>query len=81
MCIIYSDNLQKIVAVWQTLKVHNPFDEDEVSSLTGLPIPYIRKNVSILLGNSIVYVDGKVNQYALQFIRTRIVKMIKGGKK
>lgn len=78
MCLIDNDKLQKVVAVWQ--RIGHPHKISDIAQLTGLPEGFIKNNLPILIGNGVVYEDGRVNQYALQFIRSRIIKILKGKK-
>lgn len=79
MCIIGDSGLIKIVAVWGSLGKVGDLEELEIR--TGLSKSFIDKAVEKLKLNGVIYDDGKVNEYAIQYVRSRIAKAIKGVKR
>ena len=72
--IIENKNRQLIVAVWASL---SKWSDEEVADRTGLPIGYCEKEVRFLKINNIIGDKGLINTYAIQYIRSNIVKAIK----
>lgn len=79
VCLLDNENLIKIVASWGQVPV--PINSQDIARLTGLSEAYINKSLEILYGNNVLDNEGHINQYAIQYIRSRVALSIKQGSK